>query len=389
MNTSNKEIDIRSFNENKTIIIDLMKKNDIINLTNFIIKNNIILESFNINEFDLLIYGIRINISNKMLSFVYDHCHYKTINYTHILNRSEIVTPLFLALYYSNYDLAKTILEKGGNINYKGIKYNVLSFLKKKGALDKRKLIFILSHGFNITYINKYQLIYNFNFSLTKVILEFCIFNNNFILKLLSINKNKTPMSKNAFYELIRNEKGKFEIKEWYYKLLNKRKYKQIEYIYSYEDRNNNANNIQKLLQCANKIDTSDNDFLKYTILRKIEKKKLNVFMEKEYLHYEFNKIYYDKLKKINRFIKKKTFTQLMIFFEENKFIFKDLKKVDYDFITFSILKDVPKSYIKEVLKYCPLYIFKKKWIKMTLSTNNQSLLRILLKSFNENKIIN
>ncbi|ORX49205.1 hypothetical protein BCR32DRAFT_288186 [Anaeromyces robustus] len=96
-------------------------------------------------------------------------------------------------------------------------------------------------------YYSNYDLAKNYHRkkSLTKVILEFCIFNNNFILKLLSINKNKTPMSKNAFYELIRNEKGKFEIKEWYYKLLNKQKYMQIEYIYSYEDRNNNVNNIQ------------------------------------------------------------------------------------------------------------------------------------------------
>ncbi|ORX78036.1 hypothetical protein BCR32DRAFT_302130 [Anaeromyces robustus] len=370
MNKNNKLINIELFSKHKRIVIGLIKKNDIENLTHYIIKNNIILENFNIkNKFDLLIYGIILNVSINMFNFIYNHCHYKTINYTHLVNKNESVTPLFLALYYSNYDLAKSIIEKGGDINY-----------------NKHKLIFILSHGFNIKFINKNQLIYNFEFSLIKAILEFYIFDNYFILQLLSINKNKTPMSKKAFYDLIQKEKGKFEIEDLYYNALNEQNCEQIEYIYSYEDTNNHNKNIQRLLQYADKIDASDNNYLKYKILSKIEKKKLNILMEKEHLYQEFNNIYYKKLKEIKNFIKNKTFTQLMIFFEENKFIFKDLRMVDYDFITFSILNNIPIKYIKEVLKYCPLYIFKKKWIKMTLSINNQSLLRILLKSFKEIK---
>ncbi|ORX80447.1 ankyrin [Anaeromyces robustus] len=235
--------------ENIVKLIYLYKKNENINviltqLENYLEKNNLNLnlKELNNTNFDILLCILNNNeniqkyVSNKyipnkdtydfvkLINFIIYHGKYEMLNYS-FLN----YVPLFSAVANGNFKIANLLIENGADINYilntkDSFNINIINycrhiFNKNCFELSKKILKFILNKNFNgkaITtdFLNK---IISKNQYLLDTIFEHYIFDNEFILNLLSIYKNKTRLSNENLKKIINEEKNKIIIHDSMY----------------------------------------------------------------------------------------------------------------------------------------------------------------------------
>jgi len=192
----------------RKFIIERIQDNDINELKNYINLNQLSLSNINNDYFDILIYAIKFNASIEIIKYIIPY--YKTLNYT--IHKYE--SPLFCAIYNNKFSIAHLLLKKGADFNFifnnLGIFYK--RFRSKFYSENKVEIFkYILSHGF-ITINSKFiiSLIrYNEN-EFLKMIFKYYIFDDIFILNLLSAYKNKIKMSKSQLKKAIIQEKEKF-----------------------------------------------------------------------------------------------------------------------------------------------------------------------------------
>ncbi|ORX77274.1 hypothetical protein BCR32DRAFT_295720 [Anaeromyces robustus] len=370
-------------NQNRKIILQFLRNNDIKKLQNFIINNNIKLKSFNVkNKFDFLIYAISKNVSPSMLSFLYKKCHYKTINYKFVLNEKNILTPLLLALIKSKYVLAKEIIKNGGDVNYKMVNCNILYCLLKYKSLNSKNVKFVLNHGFNINSINDYNLISYLTTDTLQLILKHYIFDNTFVLNMLFIYVNKLKFSEKELNDLISSETNKIEVTdEWYQNALLDSKYNDIEEIYYYKDINYNRYELKQLLSCLE----MEYAFLRipeqYRLLKQVETQQIKIPMTRKYLNKQFNKLYRLLFRFLNYFIDYKKLHGLREFFRENESVFRDIRFTEYDMITYAIKRNISNHCINRILTYFPVSEIKDQWREIAIEKKNRSVIKIIQKT--------
>ncbi|ORX42268.1 hypothetical protein BCR32DRAFT_251975 [Anaeromyces robustus] len=305
--------------QQKEVVLKLIRQNNITGLNNYISINNISLEKININnQVDLLLFVIDKNLSSEMFKFIYEKGGYHSLNYISYIYDNN-VSPLFLSLIKLNYDLAELILENGGDINMDIDGYDIIFHLYQRDLLNRKILKFILHHGFNIENIKNKRFINNLDFDLIKVLLEHFIFNNKFIINLLSLYQKNYPISTIEFNRMITKEKQKIDIPcEWYYRALYEKKYKEVEYIFQYEDHNNLKENLSHLLGYIYYTDVpTEIGERRYSFFFKVFKNELKIPFDRNFITDEINKYANERITNIITIVEYKNFNYIVPYYIE------------------------------------------------------------------------
>ncbi|KAL6599387.1 hypothetical protein U3516DRAFT_845902 [Neocallimastix sp. 'constans'] len=210
-------------------LCEIIKKGNEIELDNYMKENGIILKEFNTGDFDLLIYAIENEVPLKMIQYIINHCQYENFNYSIYSSMIDNLSksPLFLAITTNNFKIADLLLNNGADINYnEGI---LLCQLFEYHLLNRKNLIYILNNGFHKELINDFVLdliasseyiekdIYCNVINFLEIIFKHYLYNNNFILNILYIYKNKKPLSSTNLEKIITNESNNIKVDDiWY-----------------------------------------------------------------------------------------------------------------------------------------------------------------------------
>ena len=227
--------------DKKDKFLNLIKKNgNIEKIKQIILENSINLRDFNNKNFDLLIYLIINDASVEIVKFIIEECNYKTLNYVFVDNQFNNsngnrylffryhFVPLFFAILKQNFRVADLLIKNKADINFfitdsEGKKYNIIQYLFFFSLLDIVKLNYIIDNGFKVKGITSdliIDLIKSNHYSKTDVlenIFKCFIFDNRFILNLLSMYKHKISISDNQLQSIIKEEKNKIPINDYMY----------------------------------------------------------------------------------------------------------------------------------------------------------------------------
>lgn len=259
--------------ENRNIIIEIIKKNDIIELKNYIKENNITLNELYTIDFDILIYSIENNISNDIIKYIIKQSKYETFNY-HIIDNNIFKSPLFSAIGNNNFEIANILLKNKADINYNN--GDIINNLNSRSLLNNKNLKYILNNDFNIEGITDnliYNLIDNFQNKFLETIFKHFKFNNSFILNFLNLYKSRDMIIYEDFFHLnegieesILNEKDKIYINDTMYdKALEKENYEALRILYENENSEENEilNRIIKYDLLELSVKTNNYNFVK------------------------------------------------------------------------------------------------------------------------------
>jgi len=209
-------------------------------LKNYIQINNISLSNLNCKTFDTLIYSIIHDASYNTIKYILDECHYKTLNYVfvegNVLNPNnnrylffkDHKVPLFIAILKQNYKVADLLLKNKADINYciidfEGKDNDILQYLFAYSSLDISRLKYVINNGFKVKNITNNLIIdliksnYYGKTDILDNLLKSYVFDISFILNLLSLYRNKRPLSTQQLQTLITKEKKKIEISDSMY----------------------------------------------------------------------------------------------------------------------------------------------------------------------------
>jgi len=394
---------MNTFENKRNKIIEIIKRDEITELELFITKNNIQLSDFNNENFDLLIYSLKHYASIEIINYVIIHCQYNTLNYTF----QDYGTPLFLAIARQEFKIADLLIKHKADINYRIVKVNnesigIIYYLYKINCLYNENLKYILDKDFNIESITPNllsDLVSNHKNDNLEIIFKHYIFDNEFILSLLNIYKNKTPYSRKQLQEMTLNEKNKIKINEnMYYNAIKRRNYDAIRIFLD------NDGSGDKILENINKYDVLERavECDNYELVKKIlyakplsmkyinyEKllldacKNSNVeiieIIIKSLLSFElfdFNSIHFEKI--IREAIEGKNNKVLKLMVELLSHKAFDFKSINLEKILFDANKignlDGIKLLIETLLSKQHLYDLKNiNWIKFLLGVNRSN----------------
>jgi len=228
-------------------ILELIKKRDLQQLEKYILTNKIELKSLNNKNFDLLTHIIDYNASYDIIEYIINSHVYDTYNYVFFDNETYYKyyhsnskdenkklyflykVPLFCAIINNNYLVADLLLKNKADINFKinndDIKdIDILHYLCSKNNnndfyLNSRNLKYLKHKGF---YRNLYkdnaisETIENICTKTDRYLLEnflnYYVFDNYFILLLLSYYQYKKKISKRELNHIIKKRIGITEL---------------------------------------------------------------------------------------------------------------------------------------------------------------------------------
>jgi len=224
------------------------KLNNIVDLGIYIQKKKIDLNELNDKDFDILIYAIEHSSSVPLIKFILNETTYDSLNYSffdtgkyksffvsvidHHIDYKGFKVPLFSAIASNKFRIADLLLRSQADINYRingdNGKYqnvDIINYLYYMSSfsdfLNKKNLKYILHNGFNIRsisadLINK-MVNRNYSDGLLEILLKHCIYDNHFIIHLLTLNHHRVTMSKEQLQHLITEEKSKIAVDERVY----------------------------------------------------------------------------------------------------------------------------------------------------------------------------
>jgi len=187
------------------------------NLTEFkyyCLNRNIIAEEFGTkNSFDILVYAIEKDVSIEIIDFI---CSlYKNINYE--LPDGKI--PLFVAISNNKFSVSDVLIKNHASINFRNKNNeNVLLYLYINNKLQCRQLKYLVNNGIDVYYkdnegnnILYYATEKKYPF-LIDIIINNYIYDNNFILDLISLGKHRVNISKKLLASKVCNKIEKFDL---------------------------------------------------------------------------------------------------------------------------------------------------------------------------------
>ncbi|KAG4094390.1 hypothetical protein H8356DRAFT_946922 [Neocallimastix lanati (nom. inval.)] len=323
--------------EKQRSVLEILKKNNINKLKDFI------------NNMKIPLYSLSLNCSLDIVKLIINNCNYSTLNYeveylyhlynmrdnkyTNVLNNSKelidrnnyIKSPLLVSLESSDFQTTEFLINKGANIYYRVNGKNILEILREENLLTIKKLNFLLKNGFTLKKF-KIELLSNFEFKYIKMCLENYVFDTNFIKYLLNLYKNKYSISKRNFNHIINSEKNKVEIpRNLYLEYLDKKEYRKLEYLFKYYDSSKTAKFKDFILFYLNYFDRKFNKKPFYDFFNFIINNDTILPFTKEYAIKEIEIIIQNKEIKMVQLIKNNDTFKLEAFVKKNNYIINDL----------------------------------------------------------------
>jgi len=216
-------------------VINFIKNEQLLQLKEYILKNNIILPYFNNKTFDLLIYSIENDNSYNMVLFIMKH--YSSLDYIIVdaNDTQKYKSPLYCAIANKKHEIVKLLLDNGANLNCKIHDKEMNITLYEERLLNKSNLKLLLNHGLNISSEFMEMLIKNRRYDLLYIIFKNYIFDNTFILNILSISTRKIPLSNDQLMNIVVKEESKIDIgKNWYKDIIMNKNASVLEMFYHY-----------------------------------------------------------------------------------------------------------------------------------------------------------
>jgi hypothetical protein len=233
---------------------------------------------------DVLLYVIDQNLNYETTKFVIDECQYDTLDYTFKNPGIGTETPLISALTNCNREIADLLIKNGASINYLINSLSLMHYLEGYNILPKKILKYLINKSFNLQKIDSF-LINSFESEILKKLFKYAIFDNAFIFKILTIYKQKEPLSDKQLKNIIANEKNKITIEnDWYMKAIDNENYEAIEILYNNENKDNEKTNRTKLLTLFDLYDKMHQTRRKHEFIEKIINKNINIPMEESFL---------------------------------------------------------------------------------------------------------
>jgi len=194
-------------------ILNRIDANQFEDLKYYITSHHILLNNLNNDYFDLLIYAIRTNVSSDILNYILPS--YPTLNYT--IHKYE--SPLYCAIFNHKFAIARQLLEEGAQLAYLFNNLNVFYRRYRGKFYDKSNHGFfksVFSHGL----IHSHQITPSLINSLIRykeneilnMIFQYVIFDNTFILNLLSMYYRQVKLSDTQLQNMIMQERRKITI---------------------------------------------------------------------------------------------------------------------------------------------------------------------------------
>jgi len=194
-------------------ILNRIDANQLEDLKRYITSHHILLTNLNNDYFDLLIYAIRTNVSSDILNYILPS--YPNLNYT--IHKYE--SPLYCAIFNHKFAIARQLLEEGAQLAYLFNNLNVFYRRYRGKFYDKSnheffKSIFshglIPSHHITVPLIN--SLIRYKENEILSMIFQYVIFDDTFILHLLSMYYHQVKLSDTQLQNMILQERQKITI---------------------------------------------------------------------------------------------------------------------------------------------------------------------------------
>jgi len=202
-------------------IKEILKRNDVKILENYLYDNNISLKDINSDTFDVLDYSIKLNSSVEVIKYIINKCQYKPYNYYSTENNNSNKIPLFSAISLNNFKVADLLLDNRANFKKVMNNYNLIYNFSKLNLLNEKNLRYILSHGFSINFKLSemlYELIENKKNNFLNIIFKNLVFNQIFIINLLKFYRNREPLTDKQLRQILSKEKNKILVNESMYK---------------------------------------------------------------------------------------------------------------------------------------------------------------------------
>jgi len=335
--------------EKKVIITNFIKENNVVGLKNYVQKNNINLNDYNdkYDEYnDILKLSIENSASAKLLNFIIQECQYKHFDYIINVN-GTMISLLYFVIFQNKYKVFDILRKKSIDVNYEMI----LNRLYKNKLLNSKNLKYLLNNdSCQLASSTINTLIADNQISLLSSIFEHYVFNNIFILKLLSLYKNKVCLSGGQLKNLIREEKSKLNFNDSMYKTaIKKDNYEALQFLYNYDNRNKDV----VLYEIFKLLDMEERKYRNSKISvfsEKIKNHELKIEMDEKFLN-NFNDIEV-KRKNIMEKVKMSDILQLKEYITKNHILITCYNNENFDILVYAIENDASVEVIKYIVMF-------------------------------------
>eukprot|EP00833_Pecoramyces_ruminatium_P008155 jgi/Orpsp1_1/1182187/evm.model.c7180000080254.1 len=364
-------------------LIEKINEENVPEIKYYLLRNNIDMTYFNHDQFDFLIYAIEQDFSFPIIEFIIDH--YSSLDYTiHSKDSQDDMSPLFCALIHKNYGVVQLLLNRKASVNFRIQEKELLDKLYHKKLLNKKILKLLISYGVKISSKVMTDLIKDKRIDLLKIIRNNAIFDNVFILNLLSIYSHHIPLSQTRLKKTIIKEESKIDIGEDWFKMMMMRENLNImEMFYHYRrcEREENLKLNKEELNCLLNYCIENDD---YYLMNKIFNSSSFDFdqydlEENVFYHYDIYSSFYDRVSghlKILKFLVKRTFGQASFNLKNVKF-YEKLNDIELE--TENVFSFV-KFYIKQWLNHVSFNFKNYDFEKILFSLGFEGITKISLK---------
>jgi ankyrin repeat protein len=379
-------VNIKSLKED---LKEIIQKRDLGELRNFIQEKNIDFESFQSDDFDILMYVMEMkNYPKDILKFIIERYH--NLNYSiNVKEDSKVIrkSPLVMAIQQENFEIADELLTKEGiSLNYFYEDYfqddfirkavnvvsnqdpktilnyiknnnhgliNILDYFYEYRFLNKKILNYMLDRGITITKNLICRLLYDKSYKLLSYILRNYIYSNDFILNLLSYSKNRTSLSNKNLNKLIRQENNKIKFNDSFYKIVfYKSKFAGLNILVRYDPRRDTMilNDIFKYVNSNDQLYMREEKI--NALVRKVQSKKilLKPGMDKYFFDNIIN--IHDKRERIMKMIQDNDLQGLKSYIMTNNIILTSINDKNNDILIYALKCNASLSIVKYIIQH-------------------------------------
>ena len=355
------KIKIEKFLSKRKDIIEILKRNNLSELQQFIDENNIMLKNINNKNFDILISAIECGVSNDIINYIINQVNYNSLDYCFCYENNEYQysfyesIPLFVAISKNEFDIANLLLQNNANINYSYYYNNIFAFLNNNNVMNNANLKFILNKGIKID-----------NTLLEETINEWLSGNKNDLLNVLFKYYILNHYDELKNVKVIKyNEEISF-IKHIIQRIVNVENFKVLNYFIN--ESNEKENEILEIL--CNILGSKDKslyrkDYITYNryfdyylindrneIYDSNKKTKVLNSIDNEEIKIKIEKVF-TRRKDIIELLKRNNFIEFQHFIDENNIILKKLNNKNFDIlisaIEYGVSNDIMNYIINQV----------------------------------------